>query len=166
MGRSNTDLFIYLEYTYFSILQGELCFYCSYFSSAEQLEVLSLRIFTLKLLITFQQMTQKESEISERFKEIKQKKSLDWETIYVECWIIFSFWILLRSIRSCLINNTTKLFWELSCHKCQVYAPISSSTFLLYNYWLVKGRIYIFKQNCPVHLSPLLFLIQKETFQT
>ena len=69
-------------YSYFSTLQGELCFYCSYFSSAEQLEVLSLRIFTLKLLITFQQMTQKERErFLKGFEEIMQKKIVEIETI-------------------------------------------------------------------------------------
>ena len=72
----------YLEYSYFSSLKGELCFYCSYFSSTEQLEVLSLQIFILKLLITFQQMTQKERErFLKGFKEIMQKKIVEMETI-------------------------------------------------------------------------------------
>ena len=83
MATDPTQIYLYyLEYSCFSILKGELCFYCSYFSSTEQLEVLSLQIFILKLLITFQQMTQKERErFLKGFVEIMQKKIVEMETI-------------------------------------------------------------------------------------
>ena len=79
MAGDLTQIYLYyLEYSYFSILKGELCFYCSDFSPREQLEVLSLQIFILKLLITFQQMTQKERErFLKGFKEIMQKKIVE-----------------------------------------------------------------------------------------